>query len=74
MKKLCDKDFAEVSGELSGALFASKSQYPCLNGQRPQIVQKILWCCSCEVLTLWFFSGPQKRNRINPIDVSAFSV
>ena len=51
-KKLCDKDFAERSGELSGAIrlktlvLLGDDRYP------PRIVQKILWCCSCDFLVL----------------------
>ena len=56
-KNFCDKDFAELSGELSGAIclktlvLMGNDRYP------PRIVQKILWYCSCDSLALGFFFG-----------------
>ena len=44
-KNFCDKDFAERSGELSGAIC-------------PRLVQKVLWCCSCDSLVLVFCFWP----------------
>ena len=47
-KNFCDKDFAELSGELSGAIclktlvLMGNDRYP------PRTVQKILWYCSCD--------------------------
>ena len=57
-KKMCDKDFAERSGEFSGSIcfqtlvLLGNDRYP------PRIVQKILWCCSCDFLALWVLFGP----------------
>ena len=53
-KNLCDKDFAELSGELSSAICLVT---PCLIGYCPRIVQTILWCSLCDVLALGFFFG-----------------
>ena len=48
-KNFCDKDFAELSGELSGAI-CLKTLVLLGNDQKPpRIVQKVLWYCS------WFF-------------------
>ena len=55
-KNLRDKDFAELLGELSGAICLKTLV---LLGSAPRIAQKILWCCSCDSLALgFFFSAP----------------
>ena len=60
-KKLRDKDFAKRSGELSGAIFASKALVLLDNDQEPpRIVQTILWCCSREFLALSVLFDPLK--------------
>ena len=60
-KNFCDKDIAELSGELSGGICLTTlnlPQNPCFIGWCPRIVQKILWCSSCDFLALGFFFGP----------------
>ena len=52
-KNLRDKDFGELSGELSGAICLKTLVFI---GQSPRTVQKILWCCSCDSLALGCFS------------------
>ena len=54
-KKLCDKDFAERSGELSGAICLKALVLLGNDPVTPRIVQKILWRCSCDFLALWAF-------------------
>ena len=56
-KKLCDKDFAERWGELSGAIRLKTLVLLGNDGKTPRIVQKILWCCSCDFLVLWVLFG-----------------
>ena len=56
-KKLCDKDFAERSGELSGAICLKTLVLLGNDPVTPRIVQKILWCCSCNFLALWLLFG-----------------
>ena len=56
-KKLCDKDFAERLGELSGAICLKTSVLLGHDRIAPRIVQKILWCCSCDSLALWVLFG-----------------
>ena len=50
-KKLCDKDFAERSGELSGAIYLTILVLLGNSPATPRIAQKILWCCSCDFLS-----------------------
>ena len=45
-KKACDKDFAERSAELPGAICLKNIVVQGNDRQPPQIVLKILWCCS----------------------------
>ena len=56
-ENLCDKDFAELSGELSGAIclkfFVSLGAQYC-----PRIVQTILGCGWCDSLAWGFFFWP----------------
>ena len=56
-KKLCDKDFAERSGELFGAICLKTLVLLESDRSPPRIVQKILWCCSREFLVLWVLFG-----------------
>ena len=56
-KNFCDKDFAELPGELSGAICLKTLVLMGNDQQPPRIVQKILWCCSCDFLALGFFFG-----------------
>ena len=51
-KKLCDKDFAEHSGELSGAICLKTLVLLGNDPVAPRIVQKILWCCLCDFFWL----------------------
>ena len=51
-RKLCDKDFAERSGELSGAICLKTLVLLGNDPVIPGIVQKILWFCSCDFLAL----------------------
>ena len=57
-KKLCDKDFAERSGEFSGVICLKTLVLLDNDRLPPRIVQKIFWCCSREFLVLWVFFGP----------------
>ena len=51
-KKLCDEDFAERSGELSGAICLKTPVLLDNDRQPPRIVKNILLCCSHECLVL----------------------
>ena len=51
----CYKEFAELSGELSGAICLKTLVLMGHDRQPPRIVQKILWRCSCDLLALGFF-------------------
>ena len=55
---LCDKDFAERSGELSGAIGLKTLVSLDNDPITPRIVQKVLWCRSREFLALWVLFGP----------------
>ena len=52
LKTLCDKDFAEFSGEFSGAICLKMLV---LLGSALKLFRIILWYCSCDFLALGFF-------------------
>ena len=54
-KNFSDKDFTELSGELSGAICLKTLVLMGSDRQPPRIVQKIIWRCSCDFLALGFF-------------------
>ena len=54
-KNLCDKDFAELSNELSGAIGLKTLV---LFGSALELFRKLIWCCSCDLLSLCFLFGP----------------
>ena len=47
-KNFCDKDFAELSGELSSAICLKTLVLMGHDRKPPRILQKILWLCSCD--------------------------
>ena len=57
-KKLCGKDFAERSGELSGAICLRTLVLLENDRQPPRVVQKILWYYSREFWALWVYFAP----------------
>ena len=56
-KNFCDKDFAELSGELSGLLCLKTLVLMGKDRKPHEFVQKNLWRCSCDFLALGFFFG-----------------
>ena len=56
-KNFFDKDFAELSGGLSGAICLETLVFMGNGQQAPRTGQKILWRCSCDFLALGFFFG-----------------
>ena len=57
-KKRCDKGFAECSGKLSGAIRIKILVYWVMTRESPRIVQKVLWCCSCNFRLCESFLAP----------------
>ena len=52
-----DKDFAERSGELSGAICLRTLVLLGNDREPPRIVQKMILCCSYDFLALWVLFG-----------------
>ena len=62
-KKLCDKDFAERSSELSDAICLQTLVLQGNDPVTPRIVQKLIWRCSCDFWLCESFLAPDKKKK-----------
>ena len=63
-KKLCDKDFAERSGELSGAICLKPLVLYWINAGNPlELFRKFFGVFRCECLVLWVLFGPSLQAK-----------